>query len=148
MSIKIEFSNEEYPLVVADIIQFLESNGFHVTTHMPEQDDTGTGEPETEAPKDEEKEKPKRGKAKKEPEPEKEPDPEPEPADNAKGQSEPDGATAKSMAIDILMKMYNDGKTSAVKELLTEFDVKKFGELPDERGHDLLKRANEMDDAA
>ena len=55
-----------------------------------------------------------------------------------------DPAAAKQDAIDLLMKAYNDGKSKEVKDLLGEFGVKKFGELDESKGPDLLERAKEL----
>ena len=157
---QIVFENSKYELVVADVIQFLEAQGFRVTTEFsvsvpeePDEDVKGAGEPE----------KAKPAKGSKKGKPEKEPDegvkgtgePEETPetetgveAQDTETVEEVDGAMAKSKEIDILMKLYNDGKSSAVKDLLAEFDVKKFGDLPDDRGHELLTRTHELADAA
>lgn len=53
----------------------------------------------------------------------------------------------KKEAIAILMELYNDGKKDEVKALLEAFGVKKFGEIPDEKGPDLLEAANKLKEA-
>ena len=83
-------------------------------------------------------EEPKPEKPKKAPKKAAKPEPEPE------VDSDKDPAEAKREAIDALMSLYNDGKAEDVKALLVKFGVKKFGEIPDERGVELLSAANDL----
>ena len=50
----------------------------------------------------------------------------------------------KKEAIAILMELYNRNKKDEVKALLEAFGVKKFGEIPDEKGPDLLEASNKL----
>jgi len=55
-----------------------------------------------------------------------------------------DGKTAKAEAIKILSDIYADGRTghkAKVRSLLKGFNVKKFVEIDDSKGNDLLAQA-------
>ena len=88
-------------------------------------------------------EEPKPEKPKKSPKKAAKPEPEKDEAE-PEVDSDKDPAEAKREAIDALMSLYNDGKAEDVKALLVKFGVKKFGEIPDERGVELLDAANDL----
>jgi hypothetical protein len=101
-------------------------------------------------PEAQEPEKPKKTRKRKKPAakeveaetPDETPDEAPEPEPEKAPEMEP--AEAKKQAIDILIELYNENRQADVKKLLTEFGVKKFGEVPDEKGNDLLAKATDL----
>ena len=142
---KIEFEGNSFGEVLVQILDFVSNLNVDIfsddeTEQVTEQD---VAPVVPEEPPIDKKSKTKQASPKPDPEPEPEkaadePDPVPEEA------PEQDPAAAKQEAIDILMALYNDGKAADVKTLLGEFGVKKFGEISDDRGVDLLSRANDL----
>ncbi len=127
---KIQFEGDNFAAVLTQMVDFLSNLNIDI---LP--DDTPVPQPYEQHDnmvEDEPAEEP-------EPEPTEEPEGEPEPPE-----TETDPAEAKQEAIDKLMELYNDGMAKEVKDLLTEFGVKKFGEIPEEKGPDLLARAKEI----
>ena len=148
----------EMPEIILEMERFLNQCGYELvfgenmlTTDIPDQpeksDASGTGEPE----KPKKKTTRKKKAAPKEEQHSKNADTnsEPESSENS-GEPETDpaaemsAADAKKEGLAILMDLYNNGKQDDVKALLGDFGVKKFGEVPEERGHELLGRAQDL----
>lgn len=166
---KIEFEGEHVFEIAEQMTLFLMNMGIGIAGQL---DDPGTGEPgldENEkagqAPLEPDPEEtPEKDTAEPDPVPEKpakakpksakkpkpkakakpEPEPETEPEQNPESEADQSPADAKIEAIEILMKIYDEGGAVALKGLLSEFGIKKFGEVPDDRGPELLERANSL----
>lgn len=115
-----------------DLISELEARGFTVT-------EDGKGEPE----------KPKtrkpRNKTKAKSEPASEPEPKEAPEEPEKVKGDLSDADAFSKGMDLMMKVYeNDEARGAVRDLLADFDVKSFNDLSEDKGPELLKKAQEL----
>lgn len=122
---------------VANVVHFPMSLGTHVVSEPVPEVAEDKGEPE------------KKTRAKKEKAPEPQPEPgEPETAEQAAAKSPPpeeEDRTALDEALRFITKQYEDkDKRPALKGLLPEFGVSKFGEIPASRGADLLTRAKEV----
>ena len=133
---KITFEGENVVEVANEMAIFLTQFGFAIAGQIAPQE---PGNPEVDTDPETDQHSPNADPEETPPEDQAEdgePVPEPEPDISPED--------AKKQAIDILMEAYGDGKRDAVKELLAAFGVKKFGEVEDDKGPDLLKAAEEL----
>ncbi len=133
---KVEFTGDYLSDIVPQVMRFLVEVGVDFSLNpspQGEQDDTdvpaGTGEPEPVEAAEEAEVTPEQVEVT---------------TEQVEELSPSDPTEDKKDAIKLLMDIYKAGKVTEVKDLLSDFGVSKFGDIPDEKGTQLLDAAKEL----